>query len=151
MFLHPLIVRMCDSCLALKGKSAPANLNYRNFGDDACWHHTFIDQPTYMRMPGEKSPWSVLEGWSIQTVCYDWMHNVYLGVGKDLVASGIWLFIRQGMYDEYNLDDMDDLLGQIQMDIQAWCKRSKSLGLIGNFHCTLTPNLLPQTTQNRYG
>lgn len=62
-------------------------------------------------------------------MCFDWLHNVYLGVGRDLVASGIWIFIRRGMYDHLNLEDMDDLLGHIHMDIAKTCKQHGYLGL----------------------
>lgn len=119
--------RLCDSCLALKGKHCPDNLNYRNFGDDACWQHTILDHQTYLALPGEKSPWRFVEGWRLETICFDWLHNVYLGVARDFVASGIYLFIRQGMYNHLNLDDMDELLGHIQMDIEKTCKDYKLL------------------------
>lgn len=72
--------------------------------------------------------WHVVEGWRIETCCFDWLHNVYLGVARDLVASGIWLFIRQGMYDHLNIDDMDELLGHIHMDIQATCEQFGCFG-----------------------
>lgn len=78
---------------------------------------------------GKLSDWSSVQGWKLETVCFDWLHNVYLGVGRDLVASGIWLFIRQGMYDRLNLEDMDDLLGHIHMDIAKTCKLHGYLGL----------------------
>ena len=78
----------------------------------------------------EVSPWSIVPGWRLETVSWDWLHNVYLGVGRDLVASGIFLFIRQGMYDHYNLQEMDDLLGQIQMDIATFFKGHKFFGFL---------------------
>ena len=121
-------LRLCDSCLAAKGKYCPAEMSYRNFGDDACWQHTFISHESYMSMGGSLSEWHVVEGWRIETCCFDWLHNVYLGVARDLVASGIWLFIRQGMYDHLNIDDMDELLGHIHMDIQATCKQFGCFG-----------------------
>ena len=122
-------VRMCDGCLAMKGKHVSDGMNYRNFGDDAVWKHTFLDHRSYLsrtrRGHGEISPWNEVEGFRIETVSWDFLHNIYLGVARDLVASGIWLFIYQGMYDHYNLDGMDDLLGQIQMDISTMCKANK--------------------------
>ena len=121
---------MCDGCLAMKGKFVSDGLNYRNFGDDAVWKNTFLDHRSYLSMTlrghGEISPWTAVEGFRIETVSWDFLHNVYLGVARDLVASGIWLFIYQGMYNHYNLDGMDDLLGQIQMDISTMCKANKS-------------------------
>ena len=74
-------------------------------------------------MGGPLSEWRAVEGWRIETVTFDWLHNVYLGVARDVIASGIWLFIRQGMYDDWNLDCMDDLLGNLHMDIVATCKQ----------------------------
>lgn len=103
-------------------------MSYRNFGDDACWQHTSISHESYMSMGGSLSEWRAIEGWRIETVCFDWLHNVYLGVARDLVASGIWLFIRQGMYDHLNIDDMDEILGHIRMEIQATCKQFGSFG-----------------------
>ena len=121
-------VRLCDSCLAAKVKYCPPEMSYRNFGDDACWQHTSISHESYMSMGGSLSEWRAIEGWRIETVCFDWLHNVYLGVARDLVASGIWLFIRQGMYDHLNIDDMDEILGHIHMEIQATCKQFGSFG-----------------------
>ena len=126
--------RLCDSCLASKGQHCPVPLNYRNFGDEACWQHTAIDHRTYVAMTDSVSPWAVVPGWRIETCSFDWLHNVYLGVGRDVVASGIWLFIRQGMYDHLNLDDMDDLLGHIHMDIVATCKQHGFFGQYFNIY-----------------
>lgn len=124
-------VRLCDSCLASKGKHCPPHLNYKNLGPDACWPDTSINHQTYLSMSnfgGELSPWCCVEGFQIETVCFDWLHNMYLGVGRDVVASGIWLFIRQGVYDHFNLDDMDELLGNIHMEIKTTCKQYKCFG-----------------------
>lgn len=88
----------------------------------------------------------------METVCFDWLHNVYLGVARDFVASGIYLFIRQGMYNHLNLDDMDELLGHIQMEIQQTCKDYKFLAFymgkvlfVGCFVLGLTPTLAPES------
>ncbi len=124
-------VRLCDSCLASKGKHCPPQLNYKNLGPDACWPDTSVNHQTYLSMNkfgGELSPWCCVEGFQIETVCFDWLHNMYLGVGRDVVASGIWLFIRQGVYDHFNLDDMDELLGNVHMEIKATCKQYKCFG-----------------------
>lgn len=79
---------------------------------------------------GTLSEWHVVEGWRLETCTFDILHNIYLGVGRDLVASAIWLFVRQGMYDHLAVDDMDDLLGHIHMGIQATCKQH---GYLANF------------------
>lgn len=121
-------VRLCDSCLAAKGKYCPDELSYRNFSDTACWQHTSIDNETYLSMGGELSPWRCVQGWCLESVTFDWLHNVYLGVGRDLVASGVWLFIGAGMYDHLNLDDPDDLLGSIQMEMIDKCKQHGYFG-----------------------
>ena len=120
---HIQKLRLCDSCLASKGRHVAPELNYRNLGSDACWPETFIDHSTYLAMGGALSPWRFVEGFQLETVCFDWLHNVYLGVARDLIGSAIWLFIRQGMYDHWNLDNMDDLLGNIHMEIVTNCKQ----------------------------
>ena len=116
--------------------SGPESMSYKNFSDDAVWPRTFIDNKTYCSMTSEedKTPWLQVPGFCLESVTFDFLHNCYLGVGRDFVASGIWLLIRQGVfqYDPCH-DQLDETLGTIQLEMTATCKRAGFLNLISEF------------------
>ena len=39
------------------------------------------------------SPWKDMPGFHFHTISYDWMHNCYLGTGRDLCASAIKVLV----------------------------------------------------------
>lgn len=116
--------------MASKGKYCPPELDFRNFGDNACWQETHIDHETYVAMGSTLSSWRCVEGWRLETVCFDWLHNVYLGVGRDLVASGIWLFIRKGMYAHLTWN----MMMMIYLDTSIW-KSMPPANNMGTLEC----------------
>ena len=71
--------------------------------------------------PDSMSSWTVMEGFNIESVSFDFMHNVYLGTARDLLGSGIRLFIRQKLY---TCDEgiCDKLLAEIQNDMIKDCR-----------------------------
>lgn len=60
-----------------------------------------------------------MEGWTLETNCFDFMHNAYLGVCRDLIGSGLRLFIRQGFYTSDG--DLDTTLAAIQEEMVKDC------------------------------
>lgn len=58
---------------------------------------------------------------------FDLLHNIYLGTGRDLVASGMLTLIEQGVYDDTGLTELDDILCHIQQRIDAKCRAHKCL------------------------
>lgn len=120
-----LLGRICDQCLANGSVRCPDTLNYRNFGDDAAWTETLIDHKSYIAMTPEsnRSPWCKIPGFNFESISHDFLHNCFLGVGRDFVASGIWLLIQQGIFSYVpGIDSLDDILGSVQLEMTATCK-----------------------------
>lgn len=98
-------------------------MNYRNFTSSAAWPLTMLDHDQWMTL-GEHSDWNLVEGFRLESVGFDLMHNVFLGVGKDLVGSGLKLLIQQGAFDHVEgvHDDLDKALGVIHQEMVQDCK-----------------------------
>ena len=60
---------------------------------------------------------------------FDWMHNVYLGHGRDLVASALKVLIKQSVYDSLQLETMDEILAWIQQRMIKQCSQHRLLSL----------------------
>ena len=92
---------ICDRCCAVKPfKNAPKPLNFGDFGKDAIWKGTLFSMSTYFAMtpPGEVSPWATyMSGWCLDLNLDDLMHNVHLGIAKDLLASIIIQMLEEGL------------------------------------------------------
>ena len=41
----------------------------------------------------------------MESLSFDWMHNVYLGTGRDLFASGVRTLVERGVYSYTGLTD----------------------------------------------
>jgi hypothetical protein len=82
-----------------------------------------LDHDQWMTL-GEHSDWNLVEGFRLESVVFDLMHNVFLGVGKDLVGSGLKLIIQQGAFDHVEgvHDDLEKALGVIHQEMVQDCK-----------------------------
>ena len=70
--------------------NCPQALDYRNITETSAWQLTGITHSMYQQMDESSlSPWSKCTGFNFEMLTYDWMHSVYLGTARDLVASGI--------------------------------------------------------------
>ena len=57
----------------------------KNFSLNAAWRMTRLDHQGYLdHERGNVSPYASIEGFNVETVAYDLLHNVFLGVGRDL-------------------------------------------------------------------
>lgn len=101
-------------------------MNYRNISDSAAWPHTVIDHHTYLRLDETISPWACIEGFQIENVSFDILHNLFLGTARDLVASAISVLIRQHVYDHVE-GNAESILGYIQREMARDCKSFGSL------------------------
>lgn len=114
--------RMCDMCLAQQGKYCDPAMHYKNFNPNTmAWPLTCISNNMYHAMPGELSPWRVVPGWSLDSTSFDFMHNVFLGTGRDLVESSLYVLIRQGVYSHLPSNDMDYILAFLQEEMRHDC------------------------------
>ena len=103
-------------------------MNYRNFSETKAWDLTLIDHSGYLvRERLSLTPWLCMEGFRVESMSFDWMHNVYLGTGRDLFASGVRTLVERGVYSYTGLTDLDDILGHVEQRIHAKCKAHKIL------------------------
>ena len=89
---------------------------------------TEISQEQYLAMPGPISVWKSVPGWTLESCVYDWMHNVYLGHGRDLVGSTLKVLIEKSIYGHVRLGSVDATLAYIQEEMVVDCSR---FGLLG--------------------
>mmetsp|Transcript_63807 Transcript_63807/g.139846 ORF Transcript_63807/g.139846 Transcript_63807/m.139846 type:complete len:321 (+) Transcript_63807:791-1753(+) len=111
----------CDRCMALQGPNCPEHMDYRNIGPSAAWPLTEIDDAFYRTLDAHSlSPWLQMDGFNLGCIAYDWMHNVFLGTARDLVASGIFVLISSGRFGPPT-DDMDEILCRVQRSMHRTC------------------------------
>lgn len=114
---------ICESCMAENStsRSNPA-MWYFDFRHDRPRHLTVIDDHTYRATAPKLSPWAQIDGWTLGTCLHDWMHTVYLGTAKDILASLLqdWL------------DSDSDLLGDSTIPLNRRL-RTFSIGMHKDF------------------
>lgn len=110
-------------------------MNYRNLGTTAAWPLTCITHQMYLDMDSNSlSPWISVPGWKLETVAWDLMHNLYLGTGRDLVASSIRAMIDCGVFGD---GELDDILDTVHFEMHKTCAEHGSLemGLVVLIGC----------------
>ena len=116
-----LVTRMYDRCLAETGDNCDPHMNFKNMSSTAAWPLTGLDQNQYELLDAfSQSPWSAMPGFNLENISFDWLHNVYLGIGKDLCASGLLTLIEKNVYQGV---DMDEILGDVHREIRATCSQ----------------------------
>lgn len=117
---------MCDRCLAGQGGNTPTEMHYKNFGDSRAWDLTSISHEAYLYLDSDHlTPWLVVPGFRMETMSWDLLHNIYLGTGRDLVASGLKTLVMQGCYNGFG-EDMDTILSHVDWKIRQRCSKYKS-------------------------
>lgn len=99
-------------------------MNFKNFSRSAAWPLTDLDDSTYRLLDSDSlSPWTSLAGFDLLTVSYDWLHNVYLGIGRDICASAVLTLIEKNVYTGSDRSDLEVVLGDVHRDIRETCSR----------------------------
>ena len=111
--------RLCDSCLASVGKNTPPSMHGRAFGPSVAWPLTRLSHEAYLARERCISPFTAIDGFRLETVMYDWLHNVNLGCGRDLFASGLRILILKGVWGP--LEYWDDTLNRVHMELHRTC------------------------------
>lgn len=112
---------MCDLCLASSRRKCDERMHFKNFGPSKAWPLTSISHQAYLAMPGPHSVWKCIPGWTLETCAFDFMHNVYLGHGRDLVGSSLKALIQRSVYDHVEYGNLDELLAYIQQEMIKDC------------------------------
>lgn len=99
-------------------------MNYKNVSETAAWPYTLLSHQAYLASADHLSDWRAIPGWCLQDVAFDWMHNMYLGVARDFIASTIRCLMERGAYRDVPVDGGDDalLLAYIQDEIMQDCR-----------------------------
>lgn len=106
-------------------------MNYKNMSNAAPYRLTEINHATYMATTQVASSWLVVPGWTLHTCVYDIMHNLYLGTGRDLVASCLRLMLEKGCFDHYGVAPSSEIMFvNINKEINAVFKQHRFLGKI---------------------
>ena len=105
-------------------------MNFKDMSEQAPYRLAELDHATYM-LTHVPSCWSTVPGWTLHTTVYDIMHNLFLGTGKDAVASSLRLMLEKGCFDHYGPPrDSDEMFAKITEEIHAGFKVSKFFGSI---------------------
>ncbi|CAL1166148.1 unnamed protein product, partial [Cladocopium goreaui] len=118
---------ICEQCLASKiSKTTDDRMCYKDFRLESPRWLTRINHDTYMRTtpPRAISPWHIIPGWSLESCLHDIMHVVYLGTGRDLVASLLGDFLECGVLGPPHLS-VDHRLRLFSIEMNKFFKSEK--------------------------
>ena len=76
------------------------------------------------RDAGSLSPWLAVDGWSLETVSFDFLHVVYLGTGRDVFASGVKTLISCGVFSHLPDQRLDSILSYVHREMQDTCAKA---------------------------
>ena len=118
--------RMCDLCFAEKpNKKADWNMNFKNMSPNAPYQLAVMDHATYMAT-ATVSEWHVVPGWHLHNCVFDVMHNLFLGVGRDYIASSVRLLMEKGVFDEPGIErSSTEMFGRVTLGIHDMFKEHK--------------------------
>lgn len=121
--------RLCDKCSAVQPmSSAPEPFSYKNMSPNAPYVGTEKDHNAYIRTARCISPWAVVDGWQYESVSFDMMHIVFLGIAKNHVPSCLKLLRHRGFYYEHGESDAE-FLKRVSMEMKQDCKDRKFLAV----------------------
>ena len=112
--------QICEGCLAERpNKNGDPILTFKNFYGNAAHLLTNFSHDEYLRTTAEHSPWEDMPGFHLKSIFRDPMHTIFLGTAKELLASCLGYWCRNGYVDGANLDEQ---LRGISAEQKACCK-----------------------------
>ena len=88
---------LCDKCCAVQPMTnAPETFTYKNMSPNAPYATTVKDHDDYIRSTTQISDWSVVQGWQYESVSFDMMHIVFLGIAKNHIPSCLKILRLRG-------------------------------------------------------
>lgn len=70
---------------------------------------------------GSLSSWMSMPGFRLESITFDWLHNIYLGTARDICASGILTLVKKDVFP-VGSRDMDQILAFVHREIRSTCK-----------------------------
>lgn len=142
-------LRFCDLCFAERPtKKSNLMMNYKNMGPSAPYRLAPMDHATYMANE-VVSEYSQIAGWHLHNNVLDIMHNLFLGTGRDFIASGVRVLIEKGYFDKPGLArGSDDMFVEINLAIHETFRQHRFLR--GIPRKIVLPAVFSQETPNRW-
>lgn len=136
--------QICEGCLAERpNKNGDPILTFKNFYGNAAHLLTNFSHDEYLRTTAEHSPWEDMPGFHLKSIFRDPMHTIFLGTAKELLASCLGYWCRNGYVDGANLDEQ---LRGISAKQKACCKAA---GMRATFR-TFTPSNTGLLSKSEY-
>ena len=108
--------KCCDRCGAIQPMDSQHYLmTYKNMAINAPFAATCKDHDEYIRTATRLSPWCAVEGFQFETIAFDTMHLIYLGIAKNHVPSCFKLLKLWGYHYEPGETD-DQFLKRLSWD-----------------------------------
>ena len=125
--------KICETCFAERPnvKGDPL-LTFKNFYPDAAHLMTELSHRDYVASSDRLSPWENMPGFHVKSLFRDPMHTVYLGTAKEVLASCLGYWNKNGCLPGNNLEERLRWVSQQQKEVCA------GAGLKGSFK-TFTP------------
>ena len=119
--------KCCDRCMAIQPMdSRPDPMTYKNTARDAPYATTCKDHSEYVRTARHLSPWCAVPGFQFETMSFDMMHLVYLGIAKNHIPSCLKILKMYGYHYEAGEPD-EKFLKRVSMEMKQDCKERKHL------------------------
>ena len=120
---------MCERCKAVRPTTnQPDRLSYKDMSPVPPYAGTQISHEQYLSTAGAVSPWVCVEGFSLGTVSFDLLHVLYLGTGRDHIASMLkYLQLRGYFYVEG--ETSEQFLKRISLEMRSDCREHGPLAL----------------------
>lgn len=123
-------------------------MNYKNMGPSAPYRLAPMDHATYMANE-VVSEYSQIAGWHLHNNVLDIMHNLFLGTGRDFIASGVRVLIEKGYFDKPGLARGSyDMFVEINLAIHETFRQHRFLR--GIPRKIVLPAVFSQETPNRW-
>lgn len=104
------------------------SLNYKNFAPSASYPLTQLSHNAYLDIDaGHISPWECVEGWRLETLSWDLLHVLYLGTGRDLLASALHALLQHGILQPAN--DREAALDNAHHEMARTCSKHGTLSM----------------------
>jgi hypothetical protein len=108
----------CPRCLCTQPyPRAERRLSYLDMSASAPYAQTVLTDTDYVALDQRCSHWSSVPGFALSTCYHDLLHVLFLGVGKDVVAS-LLVDILPGVPGA----DTEERLANLTVDCQQWCR-----------------------------
>lgn len=120
--------QLCDHCLAEQHTGTTAEFHYTNLDKHAPYSLTQLSHQLYLALDSHSlSPWRAVPGWTLESCGWDLLHNIYLGVGRDLFASVLRALFLEGWYQDYGNTE-EEVLRAITIEMRQCCKERGRFG-----------------------